>query len=136
MLGRAVSRKRNLTFNKNYQSNAILGTQVSIRFSQKAQAGVAKNGRRSNPKYRGLKVGNGEKVIPGNILVRQLGTKFFPGKNVGIGKDFTLFALKPGYVQFVTRERNPPRPPPKNFRKYIDIVSENPYKDNPLPDIR
>lgn len=63
-------------------------------------AGTAKNLRDSNPKYLGLKKGSGEAVIAGNILLRQRGTKFLAGKNVGVGRDHTLFALKDGKVTF------------------------------------
>ena len=68
--------------------------------AQRKAAGTAKNLRDSNPKYLGLKKGSGEAVIPGNILVRQRGTKILAGKNVGMGKDHTLFALKEGKVTF------------------------------------
>lgn len=63
-------------------------------------AGTAKNLRDSQPKYLGLKKGSNESVVAGNILVRQRGTKFLAGKNVGMGKDHTLFALKDGKVSF------------------------------------
>ncbi|MFO0743625.1 MAG: 50S ribosomal protein L27 [Candidatus Paceibacterota bacterium] len=63
-------------------------------------AGTAKNLRDSQPKYLGLKKGSGEAVKAGNILIRQRGTKFLAGKNVGMGKDHTLFALKDGVVNF------------------------------------
>jgi len=61
-------------------------------------AGTAKNLRDSQPKYLGLKKGSGESVIAGNIILRQRGTKFLAGKNVGLGRDHTLFALKDGKV--------------------------------------
>ena len=60
----------------------------------------SRNGRDSNPKFRGVKAYGGESVTAGSIIVRQCGTKFHPGKNVGLGRDFTLFALKTGVVQF------------------------------------
>lgn len=60
----------------------------------------SRNGRDSNPKFRGVKAYGGESVSAGSIIVRQCGTKFHPGKNVGLGRDFTLFALKAGVVQF------------------------------------
>jgi large subunit ribosomal protein L27 len=63
-------------------------------------AGTAKNLRDSQPKYLGLKKGSGEAVKAGNILIRQRGTKFLAGKNVGVGRDHTLFALKDGKVTF------------------------------------
>jgi large subunit ribosomal protein L27 len=59
-------------------------------------------GRDSQPKYLGVKRYEGQKVKAGEILVRQRGTKFLPGKNVGLGKDYTLFALKEGVVKFKT----------------------------------
>ncbi len=62
--------------------------------------GSAKNLRDSNPKYLGTKLFAGEKAIPGSVIIRQRGTKILPGKNVGLGKDHTLFALKPGTVSF------------------------------------
>lgn len=68
--------------------------------AHKKGAGSTKNGRDSNAKRLGVKRYGGEKVYAGNILVRQRGTKFKPGKNVGCGKDFTLFALVDGIVKF------------------------------------
>ncbi len=60
----------------------------------------SRNGRDSNPKYLGVKAYGGEWVSAGSIVVRQRGTKFHPGKNVGLGKDFTIFALTDGTVEF------------------------------------
>ena len=73
----------------------------------KKAGGSTKNGRDSQPKYRGVKKYGGEAVLAGNILIRQVGTKIHPGRNVGMGRDFTLFALIPGVVkfEFVTRTR-------------------------------
>ncbi|MCA9788395.1 MAG: 50S ribosomal protein L27 [Cyanobacteria bacterium HKST-UBA06] len=68
--------------------------------AHKKGVGSTKNGRDSNPKYLGVKRYGGEQVFTGNILVRQRGTKFHPGTNVGIGKDDTLFALADGVVTF------------------------------------
>ena len=62
--------------------------------------GSAKNLRDSKPKYLGVKQGDGEKVVTGNILVRQRGLRILPGANVGVGNDHTLFALKDGIVRF------------------------------------
>ncbi|PKA57038.1 50S ribosomal protein L27, chloroplastic [Apostasia shenzhenica] len=70
------------------------------RWATKKTAGSTKNGRDSNPKFLGVKKFGGEKVIPGNIIVRQRGTRFHPGDYVGMGKDHTLFALKEGHVRF------------------------------------
>lgn len=71
----------------------------------------SRNGRDSNPKYLGVKAYGGETVTAGSIIVRQRGTKFHPGKNVGCGRDFTLFALCDGVVEFK-----------KSARKSVSIV--------------
>lgn len=68
--------------------------------AHKKGQGSTKNGRDSNSQRRGVKRFGGENVITGNILVRQVGNKFHPGRNVGQGRDFTLFALKDGVVEF------------------------------------
>jgi len=60
----------------------------------------SRNGRDSNPQYLGVKAYGGEKVTAGSIIIRQRGTKIHPGKNVGCGKDYTLFALCDGVVEF------------------------------------
>jgi large subunit ribosomal protein L27 len=60
----------------------------------------SRNGRDSNPQYRGVKVYGGQFVTAGSIIVRQCGTKFHPGKNVKIGRDCTLFAVADGVVEF------------------------------------
>ncbi|MFO0885741.1 MAG: 50S ribosomal protein L27 [Pirellulales bacterium] len=68
--------------------------------AHKKGQGSTSNGRDSNGQRRGVKRFGGQLVTAGSILVRQVGTKFHPGKNVGMGKDYTLFALKPGHVKF------------------------------------
>jgi len=68
--------------------------------AHKKGVGSSKNGRESHSKRLGIKIYGGQKVIAGNIIVRQRGTKHFPGDNVGIGKDHTLFALINGTVVF------------------------------------
>jgi large subunit ribosomal protein L27 len=68
--------------------------------ASKKAGGSTKNGRDSNPKMLGVKAYGGENVIVGNIIVRQRGTKFHPGRNVGMGRDFTLYALMDGVVKF------------------------------------
>ncbi len=68
--------------------------------AHKKGQGSSRNGRDSNAQRRGVKKFGGEKVIAGNILIRQVGTKFHPGKGVGQGNDYTLFALIDGYVKF------------------------------------
>jgi large subunit ribosomal protein L27 len=71
--------------------------------ASKASGGSTKNGRDSRSKRLGVKRFDGQIVRAGNILVRQRGTKVYPGKNVGMGSDFTLFALVDGVVKFETR---------------------------------
>ena len=73
--------------------------------AHKKGQGATKNGRDSNPQMRGIKVYGGELVTAGSIIVRQCGTKFHPGKNVGMGRDYTLFALTPGRVQYHKNRR-------------------------------
>lgn len=68
--------------------------------AHKKGQGSSRNGRDSNPKYRGVKAFGGQTVCAGNIIVRQCGTRFKPGANVGLGRDYTLFALASGRVQF------------------------------------
>ncbi|AQT67718.1 50S ribosomal protein L27 [Anaerohalosphaera lusitana] len=72
--------------------------------AHKKGQGSSRNGRDSNPQYRGIKLYGGQQAKAGSILVRQCGTKFQPGFNVGLGKDCTLFALKEGIVQFKGRK--------------------------------
>lgn len=68
--------------------------------AHKKGGGSTRNGRDSNPKMLGVKVYGGQSISAGGIIVRQRGTKFHPGVNVGIGKDHTLYALKDGFVNF------------------------------------
>ena len=70
-----------------------------------ATSASARTGRDSNPKYLGVKKYDGELVKAGSILVRQRGTRIHPGVNVGLGRDFTLFALKDGKVKFIKNGR-------------------------------
>ena len=90
--------------------------QVNIQlFAHKKGMGSTKNGRDSESKRLGVKRGDGQFVLAGNILVRQRGTHFHPGNNVGIGSDDTLFALKDGKVKFERLGRD---------RKMDSIVAE------------
>jgi large subunit ribosomal protein L27 len=73
--------------------------------AHKKGVGSSRNGRDSNPQYLGVKRYGGEQVIAGNIIVRQRGTKFHPGKNVGLGNDHTLFALVDGVVKFEHKDK-------------------------------
>jgi large subunit ribosomal protein L27 len=72
--------------------------------AHKKGQGSTKNGRDSNAQYRGVKLFAGEAVKAGSILVRQCGTKFFPGSNVQMGRDYTLFATSDGTVRFQGRK--------------------------------
>ncbi|MCC8417168.1 MAG: 50S ribosomal protein L27 [Rickettsia endosymbiont of Bryobia graminum] len=69
----------------------------------KKAGGSSRNGRDSAGRRLGVKKSDGQSVIPGNIIVRQRGTKIHPGKNVGLGKDHTIFALTDGIVQFTSK---------------------------------
>jgi large subunit ribosomal protein L27 len=73
--------------------------------AHKKGAGSTRNGRDSNSQKRGVKVYGGERVTAGSVLVRQVGSTIHPGKNVGLGKDFTLFALVDGVVKYEWRTR-------------------------------
>ena len=83
--------------------------------AHKKAGGSTRNGRDSESKRLGVKRFGGQEVLAGNILVRQRGTKFHAGDNVGMGKDHTLFALTDGKVEFVTKG-------PKS-RKFVQVVS-------------
>jgi len=73
--------------------------------AHKKGGGSTKNGRDSNPQMRGIKKYGGETVRAGAILIRQCGTKHHPGRGVGMGKDYTLFALWDGVVEYQSRQR-------------------------------
>jgi large subunit ribosomal protein L27 len=83
--------------------------------AHKKAGGSSKNGRDSESKRLGVKIFGGEQVVAGNILVRQRGTRFHPGLNVGIGRDHTLFAKADGNVKFQKKG-------PKN-RQYVSVES-------------
>ncbi|MCK5472629.1 MAG: 50S ribosomal protein L27 [Planctomycetes bacterium] len=72
--------------------------------AHKKGQGSSRNGRDSGPQYRGVKLYGGQAACAGSIIVRQCGTKFFPGNNVGMGRDFTLFATADGTVEFKGRK--------------------------------
>lgn len=82
--------------------------------AHKKAGGSSRNGRDSDGRRLGVKKFGGEIVVPGNILVRQRGTTFYPGANVGIGKDHTLFALVNGSVKFAKKARG---------RTYVSVES-------------
>lgn len=83
--------------------------------AHKKGEGKVKNGRESESKRLGIKVYGGQKVVAGNIIVRQRGTKHHPGKNVGIGKDHTLFALSNGTVLFKKGRAD---------RSFVSVIAE------------
>ena len=73
--------------------------------AHKKGVGSSRNGRDSNPQFLGVKRYGGEQVLAGNIIIRQRGTKFHPGKNVGLGTDHTIFALVDGVVKFEHKDK-------------------------------
>lgn len=77
----------------------------SRRWATKKAGGSTKNGRDSPGQRLGVKKFGGEEVIPGNIIIRQRGTRYHPGENVGLGRDHTIFAKVHGHVQFAFNER-------------------------------
>ncbi|MDQ3930490.1 MAG: 50S ribosomal protein L27 [Chloroflexota bacterium] len=85
--------------------------------AHKKGVGSSRNGRDSRPKMLGVKCGDGQQVRTGAILMRQRGTQFHPGTNVGVGKDHTLFALIDGYVKFENKTKD---------RKRISVHPERP----------
>jgi len=84
--------------------------------AHKKGVGSSKNGRESHGKRLGVKIYGGQEAIAGNIIVRQRGTSYHPGKNVGIGKDHTIFALVDGTVVFTTKRED---------RRYVAIKPKN-----------
>jgi large subunit ribosomal protein L27 len=81
--------------------------------AHKKSGGSSRNGRDSAGRRLGVKKFGGESVLAGNILVRQRGTKYYPGANVGMGRDHTLFALETGAVKFITK---------RDDRTYVTVV--------------
>ena len=81
--------------------------------AHKKAGGSSRNGRDSHSKRLGVKKFGGEAVLAGNILVRQRGTKFWPGENVGLGRDHTLFATATGAVKFITK---------RDDRTYVNVI--------------
>lgn len=76
--------------------------------------GSTSNGRDSQSQRRGVKLYDGQQVSGGEIIIRQLGTKIHPGKNVGLGSDYTIFAVAPGYIKFHYGNKG---------RKYVSVIS-------------
>lgn len=84
-------------------------------FASKKGAGSSKNGRDSESKRLGIKKSDGQKVVAGNIIIRQRGTKIHPGENVGLGRDYTIYALTDGVVRFKNKTKD---------KKQVSVVSE------------
>lgn len=93
-------------------------------FAHKKGGGSSKNGRDSQAKRLGVKRSAGQYVTAGNIIVRQRGTKFYPGNNVGLGKDYTIFATADGVVNFETKHGG---------RKYINIIAQEKVEKKVAP---
>ena len=74
--------------------------------AHKKGVGSTRNGRDSNPQYRGVKKFGGEQVTAGSIIIRQCGTQFHPGRNVGLGSDYTIYALIEGVVKFEHKSKS------------------------------
>ena len=85
--------------------------------AHKKAGGSSRNGRDSNAQRLGVKLFGGEKIAGGNVIVRQRGTKFYPGEGVGMGKDHTLFALRDGQVSFKTGYKR---------RTFVSVMAMNP----------
>ncbi|MBT3755948.1 MAG: 50S ribosomal protein L27 [Candidatus Cloacimonetes bacterium] len=83
--------------------------------AHKKGVGSSKNGRDSNPQYLGVKKYGGQKVLAGNIIIRQRGTRIHKGENVGIGNDYTIFSLIEGFVKYETK---------KAGRKFVSVFPE------------
>lgn len=83
--------------------------------AHKKGVGSSDNGRDSKSKRLGVKLFGGQTAVAGNIIIRQRGTKFHPGRNVGVGKDFTIYALADGVVTFQTKKRD---------RTYVSVVND------------
>jgi len=118
-IGKSVpksSSKKEETVKKETKPKSEKSTNLTILMAHKKGTGSTRNGRDSNSKRLGVKAYGGEKVTAGSILIRQRGTSFLPGINVGKGKDDTLFALKEGTVSFESIKRN------LRNRKRVNIV--------------
>ena len=97
-----------------HQEKVEVGDVILVnRLDAKKGASSSRNGRDSSPQYLGVKKFGGEAVVAGNIIVRQRGTNFHPGQNVGMGKDHTLFALTDGSVKYGVRRD----------RKVVDVIA-------------
>ena len=92
--------------------------------AHKKGQGSSRNGRDSPGQHRGVKVFGGERVAAGNVLVRQVGTKVHPGRNVGMGRDFTLFALVDGQVKYQKRAGD---------RTYVHVVAAKSAAESAAP---
>ncbi len=100
--------------------NINVKTIGQIRNATKLTGGSSKNGRDSIGRRLGLKKSGGEPVIPGNIIIRQRGTKYRAGENVGVGRDHTIFALREGWVKFHKQKVR------SKLRTFVNVVDYNP----------
>lgn len=122
-----------------------LASQIQVRWASKAAGGKSKNGRESAGRRLGVKRYGDQYVTPGTIIVRQRGANFHPGQNVAVGKDFTIYALQPGYVKFYQHHlpyphlSRPDQPGPQNvpsvkrprqFRQFVGIARD---REDKLP---
>ncbi|WVQ70542.1 54S ribosomal protein L27, mitochondrial [Cryptococcus sp. DSM 104548] len=111
---------------------------MQVRYASKAAGGKSKNGRESAGRRLGIKRYGDQYVLPGTIILRQRGAEFHPGQNVALGKDFTVYALQPGYVKFYQSHlpyphfaradqpgpaNLPPVKNPRQLRKYVGVVA-------------
>lgn len=103
-------------------ASEVLASFTQLRSATKKAGGTAKQGVKSHPKHLGMKMFDGELVFPGMILLRQRGTKFHPGQNVGMGRDHTIFATNVGKVRVATVTQ-----PRRKERRYINV--------EPLPEV-
>ncbi|WVO20413.1 54S ribosomal protein L27, mitochondrial [Cryptococcus decagattii] len=137
----AVSQVRSQLF----AGPSSLASQIQVRWASKAAGGKSKNGRESAGRRLGVKRYGDQYVLPGTIIVRQRGANFHPGQNVAVGKDFTIYALQPGYVKFYQHhlpyphlsrpdqpgpQNVPPVKRPRQFRQFVGIVRD---KEDKLP---
>ncbi|KAK4437766.1 50S ribosomal protein L27 [Sesamum alatum] len=134
MMNAAASLYRRLSIRELIASTSVYSSASDVsgvglslvfrRWATKKTAGSTKNGRDSLPKNLGVKKFGGERVIPGNIIVRQRGTRFHPGNYVGIGKDHTLYALKEGCVKFERHKLT--------GRKWVHVEPKEGYEIHPV----
>jgi len=106
--------------------NALPSPAAFVRYASKKSGGSTKNGRDSMSKRLGVKKFGGQEVVSGNIIIRQRGTKYHPGRGVGIGKDHTIFATRDGFVRFWYNEpKRRQEVSVKSTREILKVVMSN-----------